>query len=479
MNASLRISGTVTITNSTIFGNSATSGGGGISGSTNTSGSTNVGNTLIVGNFNSSFSIDADGPINSAGHNIIGNGQGGDRGFNQPGDIVGNNGSGNPAIPVASVLDATLANNGGPTLTHALVPGSLAINAGSDALAISAVLTTDQRGLPRFVGVVDIGAFEVQPSNVAPVIQSVVNTSPDCGDAKEGQAVTVTVQFTDANALDTHTTTINWGDGHSSVIITAASGSGTVIDSHAYSEGGIDTITVTVSDGLTSDTETSPVVITGAGVHNGVLQIIGTDRNDHVTVNKQGNGLFKVHADFFATNFRTFATSGISQILVLLCDGDDEATVAGNITTSVILDGGAGNDHLNGGGGLNILLGGSGKDELLGGKGRDVLIGGLGKDRLVGNDGDDLLIGGTTTFDGNYSALNGIMALWAANLSYTQRVTALSATLDSIVDDDDAADKLTGSAGTDWFFANINLGLGGVLDSITDKKNNEFATDVN
>ena len=222
--------------------------------------------------------------------------------------------------------------------------------------------------------------------------------------------------------------------------------------------------------------QTTTAIITGAGVHNGVLQIIGTKHNDHVTVNQQGNGLFKVHADFFATNFRTFATAGISQILVLLCDGDDEATIAGNITTRVILDGGAGNDHLNGGGGTNILLGGNGQDELLGGKGRDVLIGGLGKDRLVGNDGDDLLIGGTTTFDGNYSALNGLMALWAANLSYSQRVTNLSTTLNVASVFDDAADKLTGSAGRDWFFANLDLG---VLDSITDKKNDEFASDVN
>ena len=135
---------------------------------------------------------------------------------------------------------------------------------------------------------------------------------------------------------------------------------------HAYLEGGIYTITVTVFDGTASVTRTTTAIITGAGVHNGVLQIIGTNHNDHVTVNQQGNGLFKVHADFFATNFRTYSSSGITQILVLLCDGDDEATIAGNITTRVILDGGAGNDHLNGGAGTNLLLGGEGNDELLG-----------------------------------------------------------------------------------------------------------------
>ena len=50
-----------------------------------------------------------------------------------------------------------LANNGGPTLTMALLPGSPAIDAGNTSLAP----TTDQRGFPRPAGLAaDIGAFE-------------------------------------------------------------------------------------------------------------------------------------------------------------------------------------------------------------------------------------------------------------------------------------------------------------------------------
>jgi len=50
-----------------------------------------------------------------------------------------------------------LANNGGPTLTMALLPGSPAIDAGNTALAPA----TDQRGFPRPAGLAaDIGAFE-------------------------------------------------------------------------------------------------------------------------------------------------------------------------------------------------------------------------------------------------------------------------------------------------------------------------------
>ena len=62
---------------------------------------------------------------------------------------------------------APLANNGGPTPTIALLPGSPAIDAGSVALAVDPAtglpLATDQRGagFARIVnGTVDIGAFE-------------------------------------------------------------------------------------------------------------------------------------------------------------------------------------------------------------------------------------------------------------------------------------------------------------------------------
>src|SRR5690606_33693753 len=59
-----------------------------------------------------------------------------------------------------------LADNGGPTWTHALLPTSPAINAGNNAAAVDGQgqpLTTDQRGngFPRILhDIVDIGAFE-------------------------------------------------------------------------------------------------------------------------------------------------------------------------------------------------------------------------------------------------------------------------------------------------------------------------------
>ena len=63
-------------------------------------------------------------------------------------------------------LVAPLANNGGPTQTHALLPDSPAINTGPVPVADFEGNQNDQRGegFPRVVaGVVDIGAYEVQP----------------------------------------------------------------------------------------------------------------------------------------------------------------------------------------------------------------------------------------------------------------------------------------------------------------------------
>ena len=51
-----------------------------------------------------------------------------------------------------------LADNGGPTLTHALLPGSVAIDAANPAVCPA----TDQRGVARDAAC-DVGAFEFVP----------------------------------------------------------------------------------------------------------------------------------------------------------------------------------------------------------------------------------------------------------------------------------------------------------------------------
>ncbi len=83
----------------------------------------------------------------------------------------------------AGLDPAGLQNNGGPTKTIALMPGSLVINAGNDANA--AGFTTDQRGTgyPRiYNGRVDIGAFEFGSGPKTFIVNSVADTNDNTCD---------------------------------------------------------------------------------------------------------------------------------------------------------------------------------------------------------------------------------------------------------------------------------------------------------
>jgi hypothetical protein len=355
----------------------------------------------------------------------------------------------------------------------------------SDSYTIGVTVTDDDTGSVA-------GSTTTTITNVAPILASVSNSSPCCGDAQEGEAVTVTGSFTDVGTLDTHSATIDWGDGNTTdAAITESGGNGSLTGSHAYAAGGVYTITVTFhdDDGATV-TSTTTAVITGVGVVGNTLYVIGTDFADHVTINQAGS-VYRVHADFLTTgSFRNVPVAGVTQIVMQLCDGDDHATISGGVSLPSIIDGGAGNDHLNGGNGNNIILGGAGDDHINGGKARDLLIGGIGGDRIVGNSEEDILIAGWTDYDDNYEALSAIMNEWNSAGSYTARKNNISTGLiggyslvgddgaTQTVFDDDSADKLTGSQGIDWFFANRDADSGGVLDTVTDQAVSELWSDT-
>jgi hypothetical protein len=103
-------------------------------------------NTLIASDSPSNFFVAAD-----CGHNLS----------SDASCAFTNGGSMNNTDPKLGPLS----DNGGPTLTMALLPGSPAIDAGNTSLAP----TTDQRGFPRLAGAAaDIGAFEY--GSVTPTI---------------------------------------------------------------------------------------------------------------------------------------------------------------------------------------------------------------------------------------------------------------------------------------------------------------------
>ncbi|MDJ1179647.1 Ig-like domain-containing protein, partial [Roseofilum sp. BLCC_M91] len=144
--------GTVNVTNSTISGNGGGVGpGGGIFNFS--TGTINVTNTIIAGNTAGS-NPDVSGTFVSNGFNIIGDTTG-STGFGGT-DITG--------VAANTVINTTLADNGGITQTHALIAGSPALDAGNNS-DVPGTITTDQRGtsFARISnGTVDIGAYEQQ-----------------------------------------------------------------------------------------------------------------------------------------------------------------------------------------------------------------------------------------------------------------------------------------------------------------------------
>jgi CSLREA domain-containing protein len=153
--------GTATLADCTLSGNMAGGEGGGVydNAGTSTSPTVTFGNTIVAGNTTGNLGPDVFGGFVSKGNNLIGKTDG-STGW------VGADLTGTIASPLNPLL-APLANYGGPTQTMALLPGSPAIDAGSNSLIPSGV-TTDGRGFSRIVnGTVDIGAFESSGFTIA------------------------------------------------------------------------------------------------------------------------------------------------------------------------------------------------------------------------------------------------------------------------------------------------------------------------
>jgi predicted outer membrane repeat protein len=146
---------TVNVTNCTVSGNSASYGGGIYVNLSNARrGFLTLSNTIVAGNRVNILYEGAD--IYNMGvvcgdHNLLGDVNDAGLGFNSFNNII---------IYNANPLLGPLQNNGGPTQTMALLPGSLAIGHGNNAKAPA----TDQRGFARLdeAGeLTDIGAFEL------------------------------------------------------------------------------------------------------------------------------------------------------------------------------------------------------------------------------------------------------------------------------------------------------------------------------
>jgi hypothetical protein len=139
--------GMLLITNSTLSGNSATDVGGGVF----NLGTLHMGNTVLKrGDSGANITVKGGGTVTSLGYNV--SSDDGSGFLTGPGDQIN-----------TDPLLGPLQDNGGPTFTHSLLPGSPAIDAGDPNFTPPPCY--DQRG-PGFSrmrnGRIDVGAFEVQ-----------------------------------------------------------------------------------------------------------------------------------------------------------------------------------------------------------------------------------------------------------------------------------------------------------------------------
>jgi CSLREA domain-containing protein len=264
---------TLTVTACTITGNRIldNGNGNGILANSNYPPPT-LGNTVIAGNGDAGAS-DLIGPFNSQGHNFIGNADG-TTGFNAS-DRFGSA----SALLIARL--GPLANNGGPTLTHALLSGSPLLDGGDDAIASTAGLTTDERGsgFARLVdgpdaditATVDIGAFEAQVS-VADFADQTINEEGSLSfPFNVGGAVSISsVTATSSNAALVPNNPAN-------ISISGSGSSRTLSINPLANFFGASTITVTVS-GSNSQTMSDTFVLTVNPVNDAPSFIKGPDQ---------------------------------------------------------------------------------------------------------------------------------------------------------------------------------------------------------
>lgn len=272
----------------------------------------------------------------------------------------------------------------------------------------------------------------VTGTNDGPVTQALATTV-----GENGPAVTLAPNFTDLDAGDSHSTSVNTTGTLGSVTLnpdgTFAYNPNGAFESLQAGQTATDSFTYTVTDGSgAASTSTVTVTINGANDNPAALaDFNGVVKNGSIAVNA-ANGVLKNDSDVDGNGLAVAAVNGLAAnvgsaikgtygTLTLKADGSygyvantspgalPAKIVAQDKFTYTVSDGNGGTQtetliitvynkgdtYARGTDGANTMTGGNKGDVLDGGNGNDVLSGGNGPDVLLGGRGDDRMTGGS------------------------------------------------------------------------------------
>ena len=200
----------------------------------------------------------------------------------------------------------------------------------------------------------------------------------------------------------------------------------------------------------------------------------GSDRSEHVVISGASGGA--TVAGLSAHVQIAHADAASDTLTVNTLGGDDDVDAAGLAASAMklVLDGGAQDDSLLGGAGIDLLLGGSDDDDVDGNQGNDVAFLGSGDDSFTwdpgdgsdvveGQDGSDRMLfngsGGNEIFD---VSANGPRVVFFRNLgNITMDVNDLERIDLRALGGTDAT-TVNDMSGTDMEDVNVDLGNGGL-----------------
>jgi hypothetical protein len=205
-------------------------------------------------------------------------------------------------------LDTSLKDNGGPTKTIALLPGSVAVDAINPSSDSS--VSTDQRGVSRPQGRhPDIGAFEATPDFYFTPI-SAITTTVGGSDSRTVQ-VNSFVGFSSAVSLTVPGAPAGFSTSFSTSPVTPASygftSSALAVNIGPSVSPGSFTLNVTGTSGALS--HSTPLKVTVSATSGGVTQVVGTDLaagciDNSGTANAVKSKLAEAQADINAGNIQ-------------------------------------------------------------------------------------------------------------------------------------------------------------------------------